>query len=258
MKHLPNVLTLSNLICGCIAVVYILNVPASMVMTAYGPSLQLGMEQLYMGSLFIGIAAVCDLLDGFTARALGLFSPIGKDLDSLADVVSFGVAPSMILFKLLWLTYMSEPEAMEVNMVLTMPAFLVAAFAALRLARFNIATDQQTDFKGMPTPAVGLLVASFPLIAFYNPYGIGVLLQGKWTLYGIIALLCWLMVSPIRFLKLMPARWQLSYLWPQVVLAAVGIAGACVIQVGIIPVLFVLYILLSLVYKQPHELKPVS
>lgn len=256
MKHLPNLLTLSNLICGCIAIVYILNVPASMVMTPYGPSLQLGMEQLYMGSIFICIAALCDVLDGLTARALNLLSPIGKDLDSLADVVSFGVAPSMILFKLLWLTYMSEPEAMDVHMILVTPAFLVAAFAALRLARFNISTDQKTGFNGMPTPAVGLFIASFPLIAFYNPYGSGEFLQGKWTLYGIIALLCWLMVSNIRFIKFIPFRWSLPYMWPQLILAVVGIAGAFVLKVGVIPVIFILYILLSLIYKQPSELKP--
>ena len=90
------------------------------------------MEQPYWGSIFIFAAAVFDMLDGAVARALKVFSPIGKDLDSLADVVSFGVAPSMILFKMLWAAHMTQPDAMDVDMMLMSPAFLVACFSALR------------------------------------------------------------------------------------------------------------------------------
>src|SRR5690606_34684964 len=82
-------------------------------------------EQPYWGSVFIFLAAVFDMLDGFAARALKVFSPIGKDLDSLADLISFGVAPSMILFKMLWSAYMLQPEAMDVSMLAMSPAFLI-------------------------------------------------------------------------------------------------------------------------------------
>src|SRR3954466_11729588 len=129
MKHLPNLLTLGNLFCGCIAIAYILTAQpyTSMTLESGGvPSWKwiYGAEQMYFGSIFIFIAGICDLLDGFTARALKLFSPIGKDLDSLADMVSFGVAPSVILFKLLWDAQMGERNAMDVSMLGMAPAFL--------------------------------------------------------------------------------------------------------------------------------------
>ncbi|RYE25622.1 MAG: hypothetical protein EOP51_03540 [Sphingobacteriales bacterium] len=128
MKHLPNILTLANLFCGCIAIAFILN-SQPFFATFNGEQYWVtGTEQAYYGGIFIFIAAVCDMLDGAVARALKVFSSIGKDLDSLADVVSFGVAPSMILFKLLWASYMSNPNALDVNMMAMAPAFLLACF----------------------------------------------------------------------------------------------------------------------------------
>jgi len=105
----------------------------------------------------------------------------------------------------------------------------------------------------MPVPAVGILVASFPLINFYNPYNLGNALQGKWTIYCLIAVLCWLMVSKIQFFKLMPAKWQVKYMWPQILLLLVALAALPLLNAAAIPVLFALYILLSLVYKAPQE-----
>lgn len=256
MKHLPNLLTLTNLFCGCIAIAYILTAQPflSIGFQSGVPSWRWlhGAEQMYYGSIFIGIAALCDMLDGMVARALKVFSPIGKDLDSLADVVSFGVAPSVILFKLLWDACMGEKNAMDVSMLAMAPAFLVACFAALRLARFNITSDQQKNhFIGMPVPAVGIFVGSLPLIVWYNPYNIAAWLQHKWTLYIIIALVCWLMVSGIRFIKMIPSRWSIATMWPQLVVVIVGIAGFLFLSVAAIPLAFIVYVLLSLVYKQP-------
>jgi CDP-diacylglycerol--serine O-phosphatidyltransferase len=248
MKHLPNLLTLANLFCGCIAIAFILN--SQPFLTAYGGAEYwvTGTEQAYYGSLFILIAAICDLLDGFTARALKVFSPIGKDLDSLADLVSFGVAPSMILFKMLWAAYMTGDKAFDVNMLAMSPAFLIACFGALRLARFNIA-EQQEGFTGMPIPAVGLFVASFPLLNWYNPFGIGSYLQTSWVIYLVIALLCWLMVSKVRFFKLMPSKWSMASAWPQLVLIIIALALIPVLKIAAIPAAFILYIILSLIYK---------
>lgn len=258
MKHLPNLLTLGNLFCGCIAIAYILTAqPYTSMSLGEGGGVPTwrwvyGAEQLYFGSIFIGIAAVCDLLDGFVARALNIFSPIGKDLDSLADLVSFGVAPSVIMYKLLWDALMGEKNAFDVSMLAMAPAFLIACFAALRLAKFNItSTTQKGFFIGMPTPAVGIFVGSFPLIMWYNPYHLASLFQNKWILYGIIALLCWLMVSKVRFIKMMPLKWSLPYIWPQlIILIATGIAIPF-IQIAALPFAFLLYVLLSLIYRQP-------
>lgn len=258
MKHLPNLLTLGNLFCGCIAIAYILTAQpyTSMSMQSGLPSWSwvYGAEQIYLGSIFIGIAGICDMLDGAVARALKVSSAIGADLDSLADVVSFGVAPSVIMYKFLWDALMSEKNAMDVSMLAMSPAFLIACFAALRLATFNVTSDVPKGFfRGMPTPAVGIFVASFPLLTWYNPYGLANVLHNKWALYLIIGLLCWFMVSRISFLKLMPAKWNLGAAWPQLVLILGTLAAVPFLHVAAIPLAFVLYILLSFIHKAPQE-----
>ncbi len=258
MKHLPNLLTLGNLFCGCLAIAYVLTAQpyTSMRMDTGMPtwSWVYGAEQIFYGSIFIGIAGICDLLDGFVARALNILSPIGKDLDSLADVVSFGVAPSVILYKFLWDALMSEKNAMDISMLAMAPAFLVACFAALRLAIFNVTTDVPKGFfRGMPTPAVGIFVASFPLIAWFNPWGIGQFLQNKYVLYAIIGILSWLMVSKVSFFKLMPARWTIAAAWPQLILVVCSAVSIPFLHVAAVPFGFALYVLLSLVYKQPQD-----
>lgn len=251
MKHLPNLLTLANLFCGCIAIAFILN--SQPFLSEEQHWVVCTTPQAYWGSIFIGIAGIFDILDGWTARALKIYSPIGKDLDSLADVVTFGVAPSMIVYQMLWGAWMNEPNALDVSMVAIAPAFLIACFAALRLARFNISADEQrTSFKGVPVPAIGILVASLPLINWYDPYHVAKHLEGKWTIYLMIALLCWLMVSGIRFIKLIPSKWSMSYAWPQLLLVLVTIVAAIFLKALAIPIAFVLYLLLSFIYKYPN------
>ncbi len=207
-----------------------------------------GVEEMHKGSLFIALAAVMDMLDGLAARVLNAHSPIGKDLDSLADVVSFGVAPSMIIFKLLWMAYMAEPGALDTPMLVVAPAFLLAAFGALRLAKFNQTSAAQSQrFIGMPIPAVGLVVASFPLILFYNPEN-AAWLQNKWFLYATIAVLCWLMHSPIQFFK-WQAKGGMANAWPQIVILVAGVVGALILKFTIVPILLVLYVILSIIYR---------
>ncbi len=256
MKHLPNLLTLGNLFCGCIAIAYILTAQPYVYRSVSDHSLQwiMGTEQLYMGSIFIAIAAVCDMLDGFVARALNIFSPIGKDLDSLADVVSFGVAPSIIMFKCLWDARMQEYNALDASMLSMVPAFLIACFAALRLAKYNITADtQKSYFIGMPVPAVGIFVGSFPLFLWNKTAGLPAILHNTWFLYGIIAVLCFLMVSKIKFFKMIPPKMKLAYSWPQLVIVVATLVAFPFIGFVALPLAFVLYILLSIVYKHPQE-----
>lgn len=252
MKHLPNLLTLANLVSGCIAIAFILSSQPYVSSIGEQEYWVIGTEQAYWGAIFIVIAAVFDMLDGAAARALQVFSPIGKDLDSLADIVSFGVAPSMILFKMLWAAYMSEPYALDVNMMAMVPAFIFAAAGAVRLARFNQAPAQQKNyFSGMPIPAAGLFIASLALINWYNPE-VGIYIQGKWAIYGIIALFSWLMLSKLPFLKALPANFKPAAMWPQLILLITGIVGGIFLKAAIVPVIFVLYVLLSLIAK-PKE-----
>lgn len=253
MKHLPNILTLANLFCGCIAVSFILG--AQNFTTAFDVNTYVevpAIEQPYIGALFIFLAALFDMLDGAAARALKIHSPIGKDLDSLADVVSFGVAPAAILFKMLWAAYMSQPEAMDTSLFLTAPAFLVACFAALRLAIFNqSAAEQKNYFSGMPTPAIGLFVATFPLMQWQNP--LFIYFYKPWLLYAVIALLCWLMVSKVRFFKFLPPQWDMKNLLPRILLVAGSAAAIPFLGWAAALVAMGLYILLSLVFR-PKEL----
>ena len=257
MKHLPNLLTLGNLFCGCIAIAYILTALPyyTFKVNQFGPPTYewvYGIQQMYMGSIFIGIAALFDLLDGFAARALKIFSPIGKDLDSLADMVSFGVAPSMILFQLLWDAQMAEKNVFDVSMLGMAPAFLVACFAALRLAKYNItATEQKSFFIGMPTPAVGMFVATFPLIIWYNPYNVAEYLKHKSVIYFVIVVLCWLMVSTTKFFKLIPSKMKMAYMLPQLILIGVSLPLIIFLKIAAVPIIFVLYIILSMFFKHP-------
>lgn len=261
MKHLPNLLTLANLFCGCIATAYILTAQPYLSMTVGHAGLPTwqwiyGANQMYLGSIFIIIAAICDMLDGFAARALKVFSPIGKDLDSLADIVSFGVAPSAILFRMLWDCLAAERNAFDVNILGMAPAFLLACFGALRLAKFNITSDTQKKyFVGMPIPAVGLFVATFPLLMWFTPPVISkyfaMFVQNKWGIYLLIVVLCWLMVSKIKFLKMLSGG-GIKGMWPQLLLLVIGIGGIFVVGFAVLPLVFVLYVILSLVHKYPE------
>src|ERR1700712_2709177 len=179
MKQFPNIITLLNLFFGCIAIVYILQpglVPLynSNDLTLVPDVTDLGTqyvsipEQMFMASLFIGLAAVVDFFDGFIARWMKATSAIGLQLDSLADVVSFGVAPSLIIYQFLRLSFAKYENGLAINTIFLMPAFLIACAGAYCLARFNVDTEQTNYFKGLPIPATGLLVASLPLIGWTN------------------------------------------------------------------------------------------
>lgn len=231
MKHIPNLLTLLNLFFGCCAIV----------MTG----------QLWMASLFIFLAACADFLDGGVARLLKAGSPLGKQLDSLSDVVSFGVAPSIILFHFLRAAFARESHGMDISWWWLTPAFLFACAAAYRLGKFNLDEEQQKFFKGVPSPLAGLVVASLPLIYWFssNDFIQGILLN-KWMLYGIILLLGWLMISDIPMLSLKFSRDNKGHLLPVLLLAAIALVSAFILSWITVPVVFIAYIALSLLFKK--------
>jgi CDP-diacylglycerol---serine O-phosphatidyltransferase len=251
MKHIPNLFTLLNLFFGCMAIVYILQTNDFVYLSADGQQYNFdGKEsiplQWWYGSLFIGLAAVVDFLDGAVARFFKAESALGKQLDSLADVVSFGVAPAMIVFQLLRMSYMQDATGIETDNWLLAPAFIIACAAAYRLGKFNLDSSQATVFKGVPTPAVGLLVASFPLIVYKNQLGLGSLFLNKWFLYGLIVILAWLMVGNARMMSLKFKRDNLSQQWPLLVLAGIAVAGIFLLKWVTVPVVFIAYVLVSL------------
>lgn len=256
MKQLPNLLTLANLFFGCAAITFILDAPAFLTTVTgeeYTPVL--GLPQLYWGSIFIAIAALFDVFDGLAARMLGVTSPLGKDLDSLADVVSFGVAPAMIMYKLLWFSYMSEPGALDTSLWVLAPAFLLPCFGAYRLARYNQTADEQTQyFKGLPIPAMALVVASFPLMTWSPGLISGeFMFQNRWVLYLIVIVLGLLMISNIRFFKWKGVGSGIAAWWRQIILALALIIGFFFLKFAVVPIVFVLYVLLSLMIPAPTQ-----
>jgi CDP-diacylglycerol--serine O-phosphatidyltransferase len=198
----------------------------------------------------IGCAALIDFLDGFVARLFKASSSLGKQLDSLADVVSFGVAPGLILYQLLRITYAYEPGGIEISQWYLLPALLVPLAAAWRLAKFNLDESQAFGFKGVPTPAVGLLIASLPLILLYNNFNLQESLLNKWVLYGITFLLSYLMVSNLPLLSLKFNSFTIKKNIHIVVLAIIAIISAVLLRWLAVPVIFVAYILVSLVFKK--------
>lgn len=250
-KQIPNLFTLLNLIAGCLAIIFVLQTGESLVVQSdegtWVPQLP---EKIWWGSIFIGIAAVIDFLDGFIARLFNATSEMGKQLDSLADVVSFGVAPGIILYQLLRISYIQEEDGLDVTMLALVPALIFPAAAAWRLARFNINDNNDGDFKGVPSPAAGLFVASLPLILFYNYFDVAVILLNKWVLYAIIILLSYLMVSKTSFIALKFSKATTSSNLPKIILAAIAVIAAIFLKWLAVPVVFVVYVILSLTTKK--------
>lgn len=250
MKQIPNLFTLLNLFFGCCAIVLILQNGITHAFSEQGEYFVTFPEQLALASLFIGLSAVVDFLDGFVARLFKATSEMGKQLDSLADVVSFGVAPGLILYQFLRLAYAQQEDGLDVSIGWLLPAFIVPCAAAWRLAKFNIDDSQQYGFKGMPTPSAGLLIASFPLIYFYgNQSSVSLLLANKWVLYAIIAIISYLMVSNIPLLALKFKDFSLKNNLPKIILLLAAVLGAVLLKWLAVPVVFILYIIVSLAFK---------
>lgn len=250
MKQIPNLFTLLNLIFGCLAIVATLQNGITIQYATDGTQFIDIPEKIWLASLFIALAAVVDFLDGFVARIFKAASEMGKQLDSLADVVSFGVAPSMIVYQLLRMSIAKEEDGIDASILTLFPAFIIAATAAYRLAKFNLDTRQEYSFRGMPTPAVGLLIASFPLIYWHaeNETIINMLLN-KWVLYGIIIFLSWLMVSELPMMAMKFKDKSITSNLPKIFLLVIAILSAMLLHWLSVPVIFLVYIILSLLFK---------
>lgn len=250
MKQVPNLFTLLNLIFGCIAIVFTLQNGIITFTSEEGSQLLDIPEKIWMASLFIGLAAAVDFLDGFVARLFKATTEMGKQLDSLADVVSFGVAPGMIVYQFLRLSYAQQPDGLDSSPIWLFIAFVIPAAAAYRLAKFNLDSAQQYSFKGVPTPAVGLLIASLPLIYWnVNEAWAIQLLLNKWFLYGIIVVVSYLMVSDLPMISLKFKNFSLANNWPKYLLIAIGIAAVLLLKWLAVPVIFIAYVLVSLLFK---------
>jgi CDP-diacylglycerol--serine O-phosphatidyltransferase len=228
-RHIPNALTCGNLICGIFGIIQVFE------------------GNLTNASMLIGAALIFDWLDGFIARLLHVTSPIGKELDSLADMVTFGVLPALMMLKLIENSCTSGTCTVGAfGFYKPYIALALAVFSALRLAMFNVDTRQSHSFIGVPTPANGMVVASFPLILAYNPeYSPYILNFNVLVFYSII--MSYLLVAelPLFALKFKNFGWaenQVKYIF-----LILSVLLLILLKFVAVPLIIFLYILISII-----------
>jgi len=238
-KHIPNTITCGNLFCGCLAIVNAFN------------------GELIVATYLVGIAAVLDFFDGFAARVLNVKSDIGKQLDSLADMVTFGMVPGIIMYFMLLKGLPSNVDgtmetASDTELFphwLIYAAFLISIFSALRLAKFNIDERQTDSFIGLPTPANALLICSLPLIENFQQqwWGYDVLqyIHNPWFLLGLTVVSSYLMVAelPLFSFKFKIFNWNDNKIRFIFIFAALILL--IIFKFIAIPFIILLYIILS-------------
>ena len=251
MKQIPNIVTLLNLVFGFIAIIFILQTGESLVTTTENGTWVAQLpEKIWWGSSCIAVAAVIDFLDGFVARLMKASSAMGKELDSLADVVSFGVAPGLILYQLLRISFIQEETGLDTSLLAFLPVVLFPMAGAYRLARFNIDTGQQYGFRGLPIPAAGLVVASFPLILWSGSPMATDLLTNKWFLYLVVILMSWLMVSSLPMMAMKFTDYSFKNNVLKYMLVILAIPAAIFLGWAAVPAIFILYVVFSLVQSK--------
>jgi CDP-diacylglycerol--serine O-phosphatidyltransferase len=222
-KHLPNAITCANLFSGCVGIVFAFS------------------DNLIFAAYCIFLAAIFDFFDGFASRVLQSFSGIGKDLDSLADMVSFGFLPSAILYEML----LKSPQVYQLGNYLCFIAFAITVFSALRLAKFNTDTRQAEIFIGLPTPANAILIASLPLILQqYTRFDHYIL--NRITLTVLVIVMCALLVAelPLMSLKFKNRDPRNLYRYLLLLFSAILILF---FKFAAVPVVIFIYIALSII-----------
>lgn len=245
-KHLPNIITLLNLFSGSIAVL-------------------LAVQSYFVGAaLFMFLGIFFDFFDGFAARKLKVQSDLGLQLDSLADMVTSGLVPGVVMFKLLNMA-LAQPvvanastvwnqngafEGLQAYAPLAFVGFFITLASAYRLATFNLDDEQQSAFKGLPTPANALLIVSLPLILeFQDTSVIQAIILSPWFLIVLTFFSCYLLNSKIKLFALKFKDWSfksnaIRYVF--IILCAVLIA---IFKFLAIPLIIACYIVMSLFSK---------
>ena len=224
-KHIPNLITCLNLFSGCLGIVFAFQ------------------GNLIFASYAIAIAAVFDFLDGMLARLLKAYSDIGKELDSLADMVSFGVLPAIIVYQL----FLQAPQLDNISVYLNYTAFLIAIFSALRLAKFNVDVRQAENFIGLPTPANALLIASLPLIiADGNPF-LSSYIMNPFFLFVFSLGMSMLLVTEIPLISLKFKNLNIADNLFRYILAFSAVLLVLLFKFAAVPIIIFLYFILSII-----------
>ncbi len=240
-QYIPNALTLLNLFCGCIAVIFAVN------------------NNFVASALFVFLGIFFDFFDGFAARKLNVQSELGVQLDSLADMVTSGLVPGIVMFKLIELTQLTWVDNFyktdSTNLLLEIGggSFLpflglaITLASAYRLAKFNIDIEQQAYFKGLPTPANTLLIVSLPLIMeFQNSDLINSIILNQWFLIGLTVFSCWILNSKIKLFALKFKTWNFKDNAARYIFILLCIVLLIVLKFAAIPLIILLYIMMSI------------
>lgn len=239
-RHIPNILTLLNLFCGSIAVIYAVN------------------NNFVTAALFVFLGIFFDFFDGFAARVLKVQSDLGLQLDSLADMVTSGLVPGVVMCKLLALTLINGDVFNDVEhtetmfwlggkiLILPLIGLLITLASAYRLANFNIDTEQQRYFKGLPTPANALFILSLPLILeFQNSDTLNAIILNQWFLITVTLFSCYLLNSGIKLFALKFKDYSFKGNATRYVFILLCVVLLIVLQFAAIPLVILLYITMS-------------
>lgn len=239
-KYVPNALTLLNLFCGSIAVILAVN------------------SNFVMASLFVFLGIFFDFFDGFAARKYNVQSELGLQLDSLADMVTSGLVPGIIMYKLLkmvgpsWLDtaktfgYKFDFSNLAFGYFLPFLGLLITLGSAYRLAKFNIDSEQQNYFKGLPTPANAILIISLPLILEYqNSDFFNAIILNKWFLLILTAFSCWILNSNIKLFALKFKNFTFKDNAIRYIFIILCLVLLVVLKFVAIPIIILCYIILS-------------
>ena len=226
-RNIPNLITLGNLFCGLVAIVFSLN------------------NNLYFAGTFIFFGAILDFFDGLSARLLKVTSEIGKQLDSMADLITFGLAPGIIIYKLILLQpYFINGWSYDHYILLSYTSFLIPIFSAIRLAKFNIDSKQPSSFVGLPTPVSAIFIASLPILSYF--YGTELKLE---LILAVTLILSLLLVAELPLFSLKISKEE--NLKSQLNIIRIIFLISCVIllfvfEFAVIPFIVILYIFLSI------------
>lgn len=236
-KHIPNTITLLNLLSGCIAVVCIMD------------------GHFVEGALFMFLGIFFDFFDGLAARALSVQSELGLQLDSLADVVTSGVVPALVMYQLFLTDAVNLPETAQWETFSLQPlallGLLIAPATVYRLAKFNLDEEQQNYFKGLPSPANAILVMSLPLMLHFQPSAwLENLILNKGFLFCFTLLSCFLLNAPIKLFALKFKTLSFKPNAVKYIFLLLTVVLLIVFKFMAIPLIILLYIVISLTVNQ--------
>jgi CDP-diacylglycerol--serine O-phosphatidyltransferase len=228
-KHIPNLITLLNVFCGCVAVIFAV------------------MNRMELAALFVFLGIFFDFFDGLAARVLKVQSDLGVQLDSLADMITSGLVPGIVMYQLLGMAAYGGWNA-DQAIHSGASGVVITLASAYRLAKFNIDENQATSFIGLPTPANALLILSLPLILFYqNNDVLNSIILNQWFLIGLTFLSAFLLNSNIKLFALKFKNWSFKDNGLRYIFLLVCLVLLATLKFLAVPAIIAFYLISSLV-----------